>query len=215
MGGPPGETARRAAEAAAAARGGRVGFLGGTFDPPHLGHVELARTALEALRLERLVVMVVGKAPHKQVATDAETRFALAAAAFEGVPHVELSRHEVDRPGPSYTVETARWVARQFDDPVWIVGADEFAEFPTWRDPEGVLEHVKLAVATRPGYERPRLDAVLSRLARPDRVEFFELRPVPISSREIRARVAAGGAVEHLVPAAVARLIDERGLYRA
>jgi nicotinate-nucleotide adenylyltransferase len=158
--------------------------------------------------------MVVGEAPHKQVATDAETRFALARAAFDRIPRMELSRHELDRPGPSYTVETARWAARQFDDPVWILGADEFADFPTWRDPEGVLEHVKLAVATRPGYERPRLDAVLSGLTRPDRVEFFDLRPLPISSREIRARVGAGESVEHLVPPAVARLIAERGLYR-
>ena len=194
---------------------GRVGLLGGTFDPPHLGHVELARTALRSLGLERLLVVVVGVPPHKPVETDAETRFRLAEAAFGGLPQVELSRHELEKEGPSYTVETARWAASRFDDPVWIVGADEFADFPTWRDPNGVLELVRLAVATRPGIDRERLEAVRKTLARPDRVEYFDLRPIPISSREIRERVGRGEPVDELVPEPVAALIAELGLYRA
>ena len=193
---------------------GRVGLLGGTFDPPHLGHVELARTALRTLDLERLIVVVAGLPPHKPVETDAETRFRLAEAAFGALPGVELSRHELDRGGPSYTVETARWARERFEDPVWIVGADEFADFPTWRDPDGVLELVRLAVATRPGIGRDQLEDVRSSLARPDRVEYFDLRPIPVASRDIRARVARGEPVDDLAPPDVVELIEELGLYR-
>ena len=191
-----------------------VGFLGGTFDPPHLGHVALARTALEALGLERLVVVVVGEAPHKHVETDPETRFQLAEAAFAELPNVELSRHELEREGPSYTVETARWAAARFPDPVFVVGADEFADFLTWKNPNGVLEHARLAVATRPGHDRETLEAVLAHVERPDRVHLFELEPIPIASRAVRARVARGEPIAPLVPPGVARLIDELRLYR-
>jgi nicotinate-nucleotide adenylyltransferase len=192
-----------------------VGLLGGTFDPPHLGHVALARRAIEALGLERLVVVVVGEAPHKPVETDAETRFRLAEAAFAEIPGVELSRHELDREGPSFTVDTARWAAGRFGDVLFVVGADEFADFPDWREPHAILDAVRLAVATRPGTDRARLDAAEDRLARPDRIVEFELDPVPIASSDVRERVARGEAVGELVPEPVAQLIDELGLYRA
>ncbi len=192
-----------------------VGLLGGAFDPPHVGHVALARAAVRELGLDRLLVVVVGTAPHKQVETDAETRFRLAEAAFSTLPRVELSRHEMEREGPSYTVATARWAAAALGDAVFVVGGDEFADFLSWKDPDGILEHVRLAVATRPGYAQGRLDDVCGRLARPDRVQFFEFPPVAVASRDVRARVAAGLPVGDLVPPAVARLIDELRLYRA
>ncbi len=191
-----------------------VGFLGGTFDPPHVGHVALARAAVRELGLDRLVVVVVGEAPHKTVETEAETRFRLAEAAFAGVPSVEVSRHELERVGPSYTVDTARWADSRFRDVVFVVGADEFADFRSWKDPEEILEHARLAVATRPGYPRERLDAVRSRLGRPDRVRYFDLEPVPVASRDVRARAARGEPIDDLVPAPVARLVAELGLYR-
>jgi nicotinate-nucleotide adenylyltransferase len=191
-----------------------VGLLGGAFDPPHVGHVALAKAAVQDLDLDRLVVVVVGAAPHKHVETDAETRFRLAEAAFSTLPRVELSRHEIEREGPSYTVDTARWAEAELDDAVVVVGADEFADFLSWKDPDGILEHVRLAVATRPGYPRERLDEVRERLARPDRVQYFELPPVAVASRDVRASVAAGRPVDALVPEAVARLIDELRLYR-
>jgi nicotinate-nucleotide adenylyltransferase len=95
-----------------------------------------------------------------------------------------------------------------------LIGADEFADFPTWKDPGGVLERARLAVATRPGYPRERLVEVLEKLARPERVRFFEIDPLPISSRDIRERVARGESIADLVPAAVADLIESLGLYR-
>ena len=202
------------ADPAANAAPETVGLLGGVFDPPHLGHVELVRTAMRELALDRLVVVVTGIAPHKPVETDGDVRYRLAAEAFGGIPGVELSRHELELATPSYTVETARWASRQFADPIFTVGADEFADFLSWKDPNGVVEHVRLAVASRPGYDRDRLAAVRESLERPERVLFFEIDPVRLASRDVRARVARGERIDDLVPAGVARLIAEHGLYR-
>jgi nicotinate-nucleotide adenylyltransferase len=106
-------------------------------------------------------------------------------------------------------LEAGRW-----NDPLFVIGADEFCDFLTWKDPAGVVARARLAVATRPGYPRERLQAVLGRLAQPERVQFFELEPLPISSEDIRARVAHGDAIDRLVPPAVAEVIAARGLYR-
>jgi nicotinate-nucleotide adenylyltransferase len=180
-------------------------LLGGAFNPPHYGHVALARKAKEHFVLDDLVVLVAVRPGHKHVRLDAETRLALARAAFPD-DDVELDPHErtVD------LLKEGRW-----DDPLFLIGADQFADFLSWKDPEGVLERARLGVAMRPGYPNARLQDVLARLSRPDRVELFELEPVPISSREIRDRVATGEPIDDLVPPAVAELIAARGLYRA
>lgn len=191
-----------------------TGLLGGAFDPPHAGHLALANAAVEHWRLGRLVVVVTGDPPHKTVETDAETRYRLAVAGFAELPRVEVSRYELDAGGPSYSERTARWARDRFGDVVFLVGADEFASFLEWHDPEGVLEAVRLGVATRPGYPRGRLERVLSRLSRADRVELFEIPAVPVSSSEVRSLVARGEPVDGLVPPAVAGLIAELGLYR-
>lgn len=190
-----------------------TGLLGGAFDPPHAGHVALAREAVRHFGLERLVVVVTSRPPHKDVRTDAETRLSLAEAAFGDVPGAMLSRHELDRPGRSYTVDTARWAEREWGDVVFLVGADEFADFPSWKNPDGILEHVRLGVATRPGYPPERLDPVLAGLRRPERVELFEIPPILASSSEIRERLAGGDAAGDLLPAAVARRVVELDLY--
>jgi len=103
---------------------------------------------------------------------------------------------------------------RDFDDPLFLVGADEFCDFLGWKDPNGVLELARLGVATRPGYPRDRLDRVLAELERLDRVRFFEIEPLDVSSRDIRARVARGEPIDTRVPPAVAAEIDRLGLYR-
>lgn len=193
----------------------RTGLLGGAFDPPHNGHVALAEGAIGHLGLERLVIVVTGTPAHKSVDTDAETRARLAEAAFAGLPGVVLSRHELERPGPSYTVDTVRWAAEVYGEVVFVVGADEFAGFLSWHDPEGVLRAGRLAVATRPGYPRDRLAAVLAHLSEPDRVELFELAALPISSTDVRERIARGEPIDDLVPERVAELVAELGLYRA
>ena len=190
-----------------------TGLLGGAFDPPHRGHVALARAAIERFGLDRLVVVVTGDPPHKDVETDAETRFRLAEAAFADIPGVEISRHELERAGPSYTVDTARWAEGDWGDVVFLVGADEFADFLGWKEPDEILEHVRLGVATRPGYPRERLDEVLTGLRRPERVELFEIPSVDVSSTEIRRRAARGEPIDDLVPGGVERLVVEHGVY--
>ena len=190
-----------------------TGLLGGAFDPPHNGHLALARAASDRFGLDRLVVVVTGDPPHKEVESHAELRFRLAKEAFADLPEVELSRHELERAGPSYTVDTARWAEEEWGDVVFLVGADEFADFRAWKDHDQILEHVRLGVATRPGYPRERLDPVLAGLRRPERVELFEIPAVDVSSTEIRRRVAQGEPIDALVPPGVARLVVEDGLY--
>jgi len=181
-----------------------TGLLGGTFNPPHYGHLELARAATEHFDLDDLVILVATRPGHKEVQLDGDTRLRLAQAAF---PDYEVELDPYER-----TVDMLK--AGRWRDPLFLIGADEFSDFLTWKDPEGVIAPARLGVATRPGYPRDRLEAVLSRLSRPERVELFEIEPVPISSREIRDRVARGEPIDDLVPPAVAELIDSLRLYR-
>jgi len=181
-----------------------TGLLGGTFNPPHNGHVALARAAQEHFDLDELAVLVAERPGHKQVQLDAGTRLKLAQAAFPDYK-VEPDPHE-------RTVDMLR--ARRWREPLFLIGADQFVDFLTWKDPTGVLARARMGVATRPGYPRERVDAILQQLSQPDRVELFEIEPVPISSREIRDRVSRGESIDGLVPPAVAELIQSRGLYR-
>jgi nicotinate-nucleotide adenylyltransferase len=181
-----------------------TGLYGGAFDPPHNGHVALARAARERFGLVPLVVLVSDNPGHKGVALDGETRLQLARAAF---PDDDVRLDPYPR-----TVDMLR--ALDWDDPLFLIGADQFAGFLEWKEPDEVLERARLAVATRPGFPRERLDRVLGDLRRPDRVEFFELDPIPIASRDLRARAAAGERLDGLVPPAVASEIEARGLYR-
>lgn len=192
-----------------------VGLLGGTFNPPHHGHVALARTAVETLGLDRLLVVVTGQTPDKEVQTDAETRLRLARAAFEGNDRIEVSRMELDRNEPSYTLDTVRWACEEWGDVIFVVGADRFADFLTWREPNEVLRYARLAVAARPGYPREQLQQVLAAVEEPQRVLFFDLEPMPISSTDVRNRVARGEDVADVVPPGVSALIEDLGLYRA
>jgi nicotinate-nucleotide adenylyltransferase len=181
-----------------------IGLFGGAFDPPHDAHVALLRTARETLALDDAVVIVAADPGHKAIATPAITRLELTRAAFPG-EHVILDQH-------------ARTVELLQDHPEWdgatfLLGADEFVGFPGWKEPGEVLRFVRLGVATRPGYPRERLDAVLAALPAPDRVVFFDLEPLPIASRELRARLDRGEDVSAFVPAAVWQLLERDGLY--
>ena len=183
-----------------------VGILGGVFDPPHNGHVALARAAIRELDLAELLVLVVADPGHKHAATPPETRLELARLAFEDVPQavVELDPH-------ARTVDSLE--ERRPADVVFILGADELAGFEGWKAPERVLELVRIAVAMRPGVSRDDVLAVRERIAEPDRVLEFEMDPVPVSSSGIRASVARGEAVEDVVPPKVAAAISRLGLY--
>ena len=132
----------------------------------------------------------------------------LARAAFADVAGAEVRRDD-----HAFTIDSLR--AGRFDPAatVFLVGADEFAAFPAWKEPDAILNHVRLGVATRPGYPADRLLPVLAGLERPERVELFEIPAVDVSSTELRARLGRGEPADDLLPAAVARLVVERGLY--
>lgn len=180
-----------------------TGLLGGTFNPPHNAHALLAKTAKEHFGLDDLRVLVAANPPHKDVDVDADIRVALTELAF---PNDTVVRD--DHP---YSIDA---VSGFGDDAIFLVGADQFASFLTWERPDDLLDRVRLGVATRPGYPRDVLDGVLSQLRRPDRVELFEMQPVPISSSQIRERVRRGERIDDLVPPAVAGEIGRLGLYR-
>jgi nicotinate-nucleotide adenylyltransferase len=184
-----------------------IGILGGAFDPPHAGHVVLAGEAIARFGLERLVALVVAEPAHKPVETPVEQRVELARAAFADIPQVEVVPDD-----HAYTVDFLR-ESDLPEDAVFVIGADELADFLTWREPDEILRRVRLGVAARPGYQPGQLDDVLARLERPERVELFEIPAMTASSTEVRARVAAGRPIDDLVPAEVARLVVALGLY--
>jgi len=181
-----------------------VGLFGGAFDPPHLGHLAVAEAAKRTFGLPRLIVLVAAAPGHKGVEASAGARLELTRAAF---PDEEVRLDPYPR-----TIDLLR--AEPFDDPLFVIGADQFCDFPAWREPEAVLERTRLAVATRPGFPQARLDAVLATLRHPKRVLFFDVEPNPAASRDIRSLAAAGEPLDGLVPPAVAALIEERRLYR-
>jgi nicotinate-nucleotide adenylyltransferase len=178
-----------------------IGILGGTFDPPHNGHVALARAALSELGIDELVAMLVARPAHRGCVEDADTREDLVRAAFADLPRSRIVRDQ-----NPYTVDAVR--DGRFEDAVFIVGADEGEAFPRWRDPDEILRWVKLAVGTRSGYAPPDLGGY------GERVIPFPLASPPVSSSEVRERIQRGEPIDDLVPSGVARLIRERGLYR-
>ena len=174
-----------------------IGIFGGRFDPPHLGHLALARAAVDAFGLDELRVTVVVDAAHKRSVAPVEDRLAMARLTFEPLGAVvEPEEHR-------YTVDALE--ASGYEDPVFLIGADQLADFPTWKEPERVLELARLGVATRPGYALEPSSA---------RVETFAIEPHEISSSRIRERAGRGEPIDGLVVPAVAAYVDAHDLYR-
>jgi nicotinate-nucleotide adenylyltransferase len=201
----------------------RLGMLGGTFDPIHAGHLALARVALDQLGLDRILFVPAGRPPHKRgrPITSAEDRLAMVELAIAGEPRFEASRIEIDRPGPSYTADTAAvLVARRPGDnqPVQltvILSAETFADLPSWHEPVRLLRLARIAVAPRAGHPPPTSSWLAQRLhGYADRVDVLEGPHLDISATDIRARVAAGRSIEGLVPPPVAAYIEAHHLYR-
>jgi nicotinate-nucleotide adenylyltransferase len=191
----------------------RIGILGGTFDPVHLGHLLLAECAREELSLDE-VLLVPAREPwrksHRAI-TAAEHRLAMLELAIAGNDGFGISDIELRRPGPTYTADTLEALAgeRLDDEFYFIVGADALADLPQWHEPQRVVAHALLAVAPRAG-----LDAEVALAGMEDRVRRFNAPRIEISSTEIRARVAAGRSIRYQVPHAVAAYIASHGLYR-
>lgn len=196
----------------------RLGILGGTFNPLHLGHLICAQEAHLQLRLDRVILIPAAQSPHKPFDEDdpgAEHRLALCRLAVANDERFEVSSMEVDRPGPSYTVDTLRELHfREPDSELYlIVGGDVAAGLPTWREPEQVLSLAQLAVATRRGTPRRSIDGALKDVSGGERAAFFEMPTIEISSTDIRRRVQSREPIRYLVPEAVANYIDEHRLY--
>ena len=195
-----------------------MGILGGTFNPPHIGHLACAQAALAELGLDRVVLIPVASPPHKEIRDDpgAEHRLAMCRAAVPKGEGLEVSALEVERGGPSYTVDTLRELHENApeDELTFIAGGDMAASLPAWRDPEAVLELADFAVAEREGSARRDVEQALEGLQGADSVKFFPMAPVDVSSTMVRDAVAAGRPFRDLVPDRVAEYIDTHGLYR-
>jgi nicotinate-nucleotide adenylyltransferase len=196
----------------------RIGLLGGTFNPPHLGHLVCAQEARVQLGLDRVLLLPVHAPPHKEVETDPGVvhRLELCRRAVAGDGQLAVSTAETDVPGRSYTVDTLRRLheRRPEDQLTFIVGGDQAYGLPDWREPEGVLALATLGVAEREGVRRADIAERLAGLrGGPERVRFFDMPRIDVSSSLIRRRVAERRPIRYLVPDAVADYIAEEGLY--
>jgi len=197
---------------------GLTGVFGGTFDPPHLGHLTLAEKALAALDLDRVLWVVTAQPPHKpgEPITPVEHRVTMVEAAIRDNPCFELSRADIDRPAPHYAVDTLRWLSDRDPAARWayLVGEDSLHDLPTWHTPDQLLEACTiLGVMRRPEVHVhwDELEAALPGLRA--KVRFFEAPLVPISASEIRRRVREGRPYREFVPEAVADIIEHLRLY--
>jgi len=197
----------------------RLGLFGGTFDPPHYGHLMVAQNAVERLSLNRLLFLVAGHPPHKveRALSPPWIRVEMTRAAVEGNPSFEVSEVEVGGGGPSYTVNTVRYfrAAHPEAELFFLLGSDQLAEFHEWQEPEGIASLATVVAVGRDGME-PGLMAPVG-LPSGEDLDFISL-PVTrtdISSSEIRSRVREGRSIQYLVPEDVREIIETHRLYRS
>ncbi len=192
----------------------RIGVMGGSFDPVHLGHLIAAQDAREALRLDRVILMPAAQAPLKagEPRVSDATRLALLRAAVVDTPGLEVSTLELERGGVSYTVDTARALrhAHPVDSLFWIIGADQAAQLSRWREIGVLAALVEFIALARPGYAFPPASALPAGV----RLHPVTAHTVEISSSEVRSRIAAGLPVRCFLPPEVARRIESENLYR-
>lgn len=194
----------------------RIGVFGGAFNPPHVGHLVCAQEAHTQLELDVVVWVPVGRAPHREIPQDPgpEVRFQMCEYATAADERFGLSRIELDRDGPSYTVDTLRELqARSAEDElVLILGGDQAAALPTWHEPAEVMRLAAIAVAERGEVDRARVrDAVGGQAD----LSFFEMARIDVSSTMVRERAASGQPIRYLVPDKVASFIGAQSLYGA
>lgn len=197
----------------------RLGLMGGTFDPVHYGHLVIAETARVELGLERVIFIPATSPPHKteRTVSSAVHRYEMVVAATASNPHFFMSRIEMERVGPSYTVDTLRQFRAEGgseQELFFITGADSILEILTWRHHEDVIRLATFIAVTRPGYDLGRLERVLP-APYLSQVRVLHAPLVDISSTDLRARVRAGRPIRYLVPEAVETYIDKHGLYQA
>jgi nicotinate-nucleotide adenylyltransferase len=187
----------------------RIGIFGGTFDPPHTGHVMVAAEVRHVLHLDRVCVVVAGEPWQKteSVCATARDRLALTRLAFDGVDGIEVLDLEVERPGPSYTIDTVEALARRDRELVVVLGADAAARVPTWHRAQDLAARVVLAIVTRAGGTAPSLDGF--------NTVHVDTPTFEVSSSDVRARLASGAPIDGLLPPQVIREVRARRLYTA
>jgi len=199
-------------------RGSRIGLLGGTFDPPHLGHLALATAAREQLALDKVLFLPVGDPPHKQdqVVTAVSHRINMVQATIAAHPHYTLDESDIHRPRPHSTVTLLPLLRQQHPDATFwlIIGADSLRDFPTWHDPSGIVTQCRLAVLARPSVvlDWEELQTAVSGLQ--TAVDFLDPPHFRISSTDIRQRVRDGVEIDELVETAVCDYIHDHHLYK-
>jgi nicotinate-nucleotide adenylyltransferase len=195
----------------------RIGILGGTFNPPHLGHLVCGQEALAQLGLDKVVLMPVATPPHKEAEDDpgAEHRVEMCRLAVAKDERFAVSALEQERTGPSFTIDTLRAIREQApgDELTFIVGGDMAHSFPAWRDPEAILALAELGVAERAGSARQEIAEQLASVRGRERVRFFDMPRFDISSSDIRRRVRERRPIRYLVPDDVVAYIGAKGLY--
>ena len=198
----------------------RIGILGGTFDPPHIGHLWLATLAADAMALDRVLFMPAAQPPHKagQPVSRATDRLLMTRLAIAGNPLFELCPIEMERPGPSYTIDSIDELERLYpgDTTLYLVmAADSLAQIDTWREPDRLLERIEWIVGPRPGDALPDREALVARFGdNASRIHPLQGPSLDVSSTALRERVVNGQPIRYLVPRGVEELIIERGLYR-
>jgi nicotinate-nucleotide adenylyltransferase len=198
----------------------RIGILGGTFDPPHVGHLWLATLAADAIGLDRVLFMPAAQPPHKSPGgmTSAADRLVMTRLAIAGNETFELTLIEMERSGPSYTIDSVVELRRLYGDDAdlfLLMAADSLAQIDTWRQPDQLLERIEWVVGPRPGVALPDRSSLEGRFgANASRIHLLDGPSLDVSSTQIRERVAVGDAIRYLVPRGVEELIVDRGLYR-
>lgn len=196
-----------------------IGVFGGTFDPPHLGHLVLADEGRAACGLSRVLFVVTGQPPHKphEPISPLDARLAMVEAAIAGNPSFVISRADIDRPGPHYAVDTLRWLAGREPGSsfVYLMGADSLRDLPAWHTPgEFVDACAFVGVMRRPDVE-PDMTALESQLpGLSAKVRFFDAPLIDIAAHDIRSRVRSARPYRYLVSQNVADIIERQGLYR-
>lgn len=199
----------------------RIGVLGGTFDPIHIGHLIIAESVRERARLDEIQFVPAGLPPHKagKRITAGEHRYMMTVLATLTHPHFRVSRTDLDREGPSYTVDTLSRIKEEAGsaEVYFIMGSDSLARLGTWHQPQRLLAENHIIVATRPGWRLDEAKAALGPLyeAYQDRIEAVEVPQIGISSQEIRERAARGESFRYLVPDLVREYIESQGVYTA
>lgn len=196
--------------------GRRLGVMGGTFDPIHYGHLVTAEEALVQFALDEVIFVPTGQPWMKEgrQVSPAEDRYLMTVIATASNPRFTVSRIEIDRDGPTYTVDTLRALGAENPDAelYFITGADAMLEIFDWKDPDEILSHAHFIAATRPGYDLAHFDATAS--TRHPNVSVMNIPALAISSTDIRDRVREGRPIRYLVPEGVKSYIEKAGIYR-